>query len=73
VALGRHHDSGAARAWLAGVQGVAGRWEDELPPADVEHMRKVVGYVTRHVAQRPSGDVEHTRWRYSLMNSATTH
>lgn len=31
-------------------------------------MRKVVGYVRRHLAQRPSGDVEDTRWRYSLMN-----
>jgi len=31
-------------------------------------MRKVTGYVHRHMAQRPSGDVEHTRWRYSLMN-----
>jgi hypothetical protein len=29
-------------------------------------MRKVVGYL--HRAQRPSGDVRETRWRYSLMN-----
>ncbi|MFC7734812.1 DUF3140 domain-containing protein [Roseomonas sp. GCM10028921] len=35
---------------------------------DLAHMRKVVGYVHRHLAQRPEGDVEHTRWRYSLMN-----
>ncbi|WP_414944520.1 DUF3140 domain-containing protein [Amycolatopsis sp. cmx-11-32] len=35
---------------------------------DEEHMRKVVGYVHRHLAQRPSGDVRETRWRYSLMN-----
>ena len=35
---------------------------------DLDHMRKVVGYVHRHLAQRPEGDVEHTRWRYSLMN-----
>ena len=34
----------------------------------VAQMRKVVGYVHRHMAQRPEGDVEHTRWRYSLMN-----
>jgi hypothetical protein len=32
------------------------------------HMRKVVGYIRRHTAQRPSGDVTDTRWRYSLMN-----
>ena len=35
---------------------------------DVKHMRKVVSYVHRHLAQRPDGDVEDTRWRYSLMN-----
>lgn len=37
-------------------------------PADLAHMRKVAGYVARHLAQRPAGDVQHTRWRYSLMN-----
>lgn len=36
--------------------------------ADVAHMRKVVGYIKRHRAQRPSGSVRNTRWRYSLMN-----
>ncbi len=35
---------------------------------DLAHMRKVVGYVHRHLAQRPSGDVTDTRWRHSLMN-----
>lgn len=35
---------------------------------DFSHMKKVVSYVHRHSAQRPSGDIEHTRWRYSLMN-----
>jgi hypothetical protein len=35
---------------------------------DLAHMRKVSGYVRRHLAQRPSGDVTHTPWRYSLMN-----
>nr|WP_227464618.1 DUF3140 domain-containing protein [Nocardioides lijunqiniae] len=40
----------------------------DLGDADVEHMEKVVGYVHRHLAQRPSGDVEDTAWRYSLMN-----
>jgi hypothetical protein len=35
---------------------------------DVEHMTKVVGYIRRHLAQRPDGDVTETRWRYSLMN-----
>lgn len=40
----------------------------DLSDGDLAHMRKVVGYVHRHLAQRPSGDVRHTRWRWSLMN-----
>ncbi len=40
----------------------------DLSDDDYAHMRKVVGYVHRHLAQRPSGDVTGTRWRYSLMN-----
>ena len=40
----------------------------DLADADVDHMRKVTGYVKRHSAQRPSGDVRDTAWRYSLMN-----
>ena len=40
----------------------------DLTDDDVQHMHKVVGYVHRHLAQRPDGDIEHTRWRYSLMN-----
>jgi hypothetical protein len=40
----------------------------DLTEADEKHMRKFVGYVDRHLAQRPSGDVTDTPWRYSLMN-----
>ncbi|MEV4570213.1 DUF3140 domain-containing protein [Nonomuraea sp. NPDC049419] len=40
----------------------------DLTDDDYAHMRKVVGYVHRHLAQRPSGDVKDTKWRYSLMN-----
>ncbi|OZG27625.1 DNA-binding protein [Williamsia sp. 1138] len=40
----------------------------DLTDDDAAHMRKVVGYVHRHLAQRPSGDVENSAWRYSLMN-----
>jgi hypothetical protein len=42
--------------------------EHDLSDADYRHMRKVVGYVHRHLAQRPGGDVTRTRWRYSLLN-----
>jgi hypothetical protein len=40
----------------------------DLTDDDAAHMRKVVGYVHRHLAQRPTGDVSDTAWRYSLMN-----
>lgn len=40
----------------------------DLTDDDVQHMAKVVGYVHRHSAQRPSGDVTDTAWRHSLMN-----
>ena len=40
----------------------------ELDADDYAHMSKVVGYVHRHMAQGPADNVEHSRWRYSLMN-----
>ena len=45
-------------------------WTDEAEytDADLAHMRRVYGYVARHLAQRPFGDVTDTRWRHSLMN-----
>ena len=34
-----------------------------------DHMGKVVGYIKRHKAQGgPDKDMEHSDWRYSLMN-----
>ena len=35
---------------------------------DTKRAVRKVGYVHRHLAQRPKGDVTDTRWRYSLMN-----
>ena len=41
----------------------------DLTDDDHAHMKKVVGYVHRHLAQGgPAKDVEQSRWRYSLMN-----
>ncbi|HLM40953.1 MAG TPA: DUF3140 domain-containing protein [Microvirga sp.] len=40
----------------------------DLTDDDYGHMRKVIGYIHRHMAQRPGGDVKNSRWRYSLMN-----
>ena len=45
----------------------------DLTESDYSHMKKVIGYCRRHLAQRPQafrmgGDITHTRWRWSLMN-----
>ncbi len=40
----------------------------DLDDEDYAAMRKVVGYVKRHIKQRPEVDVTETRWRKSLMN-----
>ncbi|WP_031548864.1 DUF3140 domain-containing protein [Parvularcula oceani] len=43
--------------------------KDDLTSDDYDHMRKVVGYIKRHKAQGgPDEDMEHSDWRYSLMN-----
>ena len=43
--------------------------KDDLTDDDLAHMRKVHGYVQRHLAQEPQKeDVESSKWRYSLMN-----
>ena len=39
-----------------------------LTESDYEHMQKVNGYIARHTAQRPDGDVKDTDWAYSLKN-----
>lgn len=42
--------------------------ESEYTADDLKHIHKVVGYIHRHLAQRPGGDITETPWRYSLMN-----
>jgi hypothetical protein len=42
--------------------------KSDLTDDDYGHMRKVVGYAHRHLAQHPSGDISESAWRYSLMN-----
>jgi len=41
--------------------------ENALTDDDEAHMRKVVGFIRRHSAQRPE-NIYTSRWRYSLMN-----
>ena len=41
----------------------------DLTDDDLAHMRKVAGYVNRHLKQGgPEEDVESSKWRFSLMN-----
>jgi hypothetical protein len=47
---------------------ILGKNKSDYTDEDVDHMRRVVGYVHRHQAQKPSGDVEDSTWRYSLLN-----
>ena len=49
------------------IVGILGKRATELTDEDYAHMRKVVGYVRRHSAQRPQ-NIYTSRWRYSLMN-----
>ena len=46
---------------------ILGKENRERNADDYAHMRKVVGYIARHSAQRPE-NVYTSRWRYSLMN-----
>jgi hypothetical protein len=49
------------------IVSLLGKGTDELTTADYDHMRKVVGFVRRHSAQRPE-NIYTSPWRYSLMN-----
>jgi hypothetical protein len=49
------------------IVNILGKGNQELTADDYAHMRKVVGYVARHSAQRPE-NIYTSRWRYSLMN-----
>lgn len=57
------HDSGRK------IVAIKHKKKADLTDDDYAHMKKVVGYVHRHLEQGgPDKDVEHSPWRYSLMN-----
>ena len=65
------HGSGESVGHKEGARIVAikRKKKADLTEDDYAHMRKVHGYVARHMAQGgPAEDKEHSRWRYSLMN-----
>jgi hypothetical protein len=65
--VGQSDGGGEATGHKSGrrIVGILRSTKGDLTDDDVQHMRKVVGYVHRHLGQRPSADVEDTRWRYS--------
>lgn len=69
-AVGSKDDGGESVGHRSGrrIIGLLEKKQDELTESDLRHVRKVAGYIHRHLAQRPAGDVTETPWRYSLMN-----
>jgi hypothetical protein len=49
------------------ILSILGKRNEDLTAGDYAHMRKVIGFVRRHSAQRPA-NIYTSRWRYSLMN-----
>lgn len=45
-----------------------GKEQADYTADDLKHIHKVTGYIHRHLAQKPDGDISGTNWRYSLMN-----
>ncbi|HSU35590.1 MAG TPA: DUF3140 domain-containing protein, partial [Propionibacteriaceae bacterium] len=68
--VGQKDDGGESTGHRSGrrIISLLGKRKDDLTDDDLAHMRKVNGYVKRHLAQRPQGDITDTAWRYSLMN-----
>lgn len=67
---GQGSKEGKSKGYRSGEQIIAIKRtkKQDLTEDDYAHMSKVVGYIARHTAQRPEGDVSETTWRYSLKN-----
>lgn len=64
----RGDDESTGHASGRRIVGILKAKRSDLTDDDYAHMRKVVGYASRHLAQRPRGNVDESAWRYSLMN-----
>ncbi|HET9381977.1 MAG TPA: DUF3140 domain-containing protein [Streptomyces sp.] len=67
---GQHKDGGESTGHASGrrIVTILHTKKSDLSDDDYQHMRKVTGYIRRHLAQRPAGDARDSRWRRSLMN-----
>ena len=61
------HDESTGHESGRRILAILGTQKADLTTDDEAHMHTVVGYVKRHLAQRPDGDVHASRWRYSRM------
>jgi hypothetical protein len=68
--VGQSDGGGESKGHESGrmIVGILGKNKSDYTDDDFDHMKKVTGYVHRHQAQKPKGDVEDSSWRYSLMN-----
>ncbi|MEU4255686.1 DUF3140 domain-containing protein [Streptomyces fradiae] len=65
---GQHKDGAESTGHASGRRILAVSRARKADLSDDDYQRKVAGYIRRHLAQRPSGDLRDTRWRHSLMN-----
>lgn len=50
------------------IIGILRKKKAELTITDYKHMQKVIGYIKRHMAQKPTSNLENSNWNYSLKN-----
>jgi hypothetical protein len=70
TSVGQKDDGGESVGHASGrrIVEIRRKKKAEITADDLGHMATVAGYVHRHLAQHPGGDITETRWRYSLMN-----
>jgi hypothetical protein len=68
--VGQSDDGGESKGHESGrrIVEILGKNKSDYTDDDVEHMKRVNGYVKRHRGQGPKNDIEDSKWRYSLMN-----
>jgi len=68
--VGQSDGGGESKGHESGrrIVGLLRKKKSDYTDDDVEHMKKVNGYVKRHLGHGPKNDVEDSKWRYSLMN-----
>ena len=68
--VGQSDGGGESKGHESGrrISAILRKKKSDYTDDDVEHMKRVNGYVKRHLGQGPKNDIENSRWCYSLMN-----